>query len=142
VIYDDFETYLITKGYASPEQIAEARGWQRTTGGDFYQILVGRGVNSRDVYLAKAVVLNVPFVDLTIYQPHSDAIDAIPEHIAKRHNVLPIKKDGNTLYVAMSDLNNITANDAIRLACRCLVRGVLADPDEIRLAIQRHYAVQ
>jgi type IV pilus assembly protein PilB len=142
VDYDDIEGYLTMHGYATPGQVREAREWKRTTGGDFYQILIGRGVHARDAYETKAVVLQVPFVDLTVYRPDGSAIEAIPEHIAKRHNVLPIKKDLDTLYVAMGDLNNTVVNEAVRLASRCDVRGVLAVPEEITRAIQRHYAVQ
>ncbi len=50
-----------------------------------------------------------------------------------------MKKDGNILYVAMADPNNITASDDLRLVSRCSVRGVLASPDEIEDAIGRMY---
>ena len=122
----DIGDYLIKKGYASPDQVKEAREWQRTTGGDFVEILIGRGVNSRDAYLAKAQKLGVPFVDLTIYKPDAVAINTVPVHIAMKHNMIPIKTDGDTLYVAMCDFNNIAANDDVRLISRCFVRGVIA----------------
>jgi len=142
VDYGEVESYLVMHGYATPDQVREAREWQRTTGGDFFQILIGRGVNSRDAYETKAVVMQVPFVDLTVYKPDTSAINSVPAYIANRHNIIPIKKDGTTLYVAMSNVNDVTVNDDIRLASRCYVRGVLAVPEEISLAIQRYYAVQ
>jgi type IV pilus assembly protein PilB len=137
---EDEGRYLYEKGYASWEQIDEARKWQQTTRGELAEILMSLGVCPRDVYEAKAMRMQVPFVDLTVYRPDSSAIDAVPEHVAKRHNVLPIKRDGNTLYVAMADLNNLIANDAIRLVSGCTVRGVLAVPAEIAAAIDRLYS--
>lgn len=131
--------YMIEKGYASPEQIEEARKAQQSTRGDLAKILIDLGLNPRDVYEAKAAELQQPFVDLTVYKPDPSAINVVPEHVAKRHNVLPIKKDGNTLYVAMGDTNNITAGDDIRLVSRCQVRGVLAVPEHIEDAISRLY---
>jgi len=131
--------YMIEKGYASPEQIEEARKSQASTKGDLARILIDMGLNARDVYESKAQEMQVPFVDLTVYKPDQSALNVVPEHVAKRHNVLPIKKDGTTLYVAMSDLNNITANDDIRLVSRCVVRGVLAVPEHIEDSISRLY---
>jgi type IV pilus assembly protein PilB len=131
--------YMVEKGYASPEQIEDARKAQQSTKGDLGKILIDLGLNPRDVYEAKAQEMQVPFVDLTVYKPDQGALNVVPEHVAKRHNVLPIKKDGNTLYVAMSDLNNINANDDIRLVSRCIVRGVLAVPEHIEDSISRLY---
>jgi type IV pilus assembly protein PilB len=131
--------YMVDKGYASPEQIEDARKAQQSTKGDLAKILIDLGLNPRDVYESKAQEMQVPFVDLTVYKPEQSAINVVPEHVAKRHNILPIKKDGNTLYVAMSDMNNITANDDIRLVSRCIVRGVLAVPEHIEDSISRLY---
>ena len=131
--------YMVEKGYASPEQIEEARKAQQSTKGDLAKILIDLGMNPRDVYESKAQEMQVPFVDLTVYKPDQSALNVVPEHVAKRHNVLPIKKDGTTLYVAMADLNNITANDDIRLVSRCVVRGVLAVPEHIEDSISRLY---
>jgi type IV pilus assembly protein PilB len=131
--------YMVEKGYASSEQIEDARKAQQSTKGDLAKILIDLGLNPRDVYESKAQEMQVPFVDLTVYKPDQSALNVVPEHVAKRHNVLPIKKDGNTLYVAMSDMNNITANDDIRLVSRCIVRGVLAVPEHIEDSISRLY---
>ncbi len=131
--------YMVEKGYASPEQIEEGRKAQQSTKGDLAKILIDQGLNPRDVYESKAQEMQVPFVDLTVFKPDQSAINVVPEHVAKRHNVLPIKKDGSTLYVAMSDMNNITANDDIRLVSRCVVRGVLAVPEHIEDSISRLY---
>ena len=130
---------MTEKGYASPQQVDEARKSQETTKGDLAKIMVDMGINPRDVYESKAQEMGVPFVDLTVYKPDQSALNVVPEHIAKRHNALPIKKDGTILYVAMSEVNNITAADDIRLVSRCTVKGVLAVPEHIEDAITRLY---
>src|SRR5260221_13749343 len=131
--------YMVDKGYASPEQMEEARKAQQSTRGDLAKILIDLGLNPRDVYEAKAAEMQQSFVDLTVYKPESGAINVVPEHVAKRHNVLPIKKDGNILYVAMGDLNNLQAADYLRLISRCQVRGVLAVPEHIADSINKYY---
>lgn len=131
--------YMLEKGYISPEQLEEARKAQQSTRGDLAKIMVDMGINPRDVYEARAQEMGVPFVDLSVYKPDPSAINVVPEHVAKRHNVIPVKKDGNVLYVAMADTNNLTAADDLRLVSRCQVRGVLAVPEHIEEAISRLY---
>ncbi|HZP84690.1 MAG TPA: ATPase, T2SS/T4P/T4SS family [Chthonomonadaceae bacterium] len=131
--------YMLEKGYIAPDQLAEARKIQQTTHGDLAKILMDLGASPRDVYEAKAAEIPVPFVDLTKFKPEQSALNVVPEHIAKRHNVIPIKKDGNTLYVAMGDTNNLPAADDLRLVSRCQIRPVLAVPDHIEETIGRLY---
>src|SRR5580700_9120766 len=131
--------YMIEKGYATATEIDEAKKAQSTTKGDLAKILVDLGLSAKHVYESRAQEMGVPFVDLAVFKPDPSAINLVPAHVAKRHNVLPVKKDGNILYVAMADPNNITASDDLRLVSRCSVRGVLAAPDEIEDAIGRMY---
>ena len=131
--------YMVEKGYASPTEIEEARKAQSSTKGELAKILVDLGLNPVHVYEAKAQEMGVPFVDLTVYKPDPSAINVVPEHVAKRHNVIPVKKDNNILYVAMADTNNIQAADDLRLVSRCTVRGVLAVPEHIEDSISRLY---
>jgi type IV pilus assembly protein PilB len=132
--------YMVEKGYASATEIEEARKAQQSTRGDLAKILIDLGLNPVHVYEAKASEMGQPFVDLTVYKPDEAALNVVPEHVAKRHNVLPIKKDGNVLYVAMGDTNNITAADDLRLVSRCTVRGVLAVPEHIEDSLSRLYS--
>jgi type IV pilus assembly protein PilB len=98
------------------------------------------GVNSRDIYAAKVKEMGVPFVDLTVFMPDPSVFDLVPAHVAERYNVIPLRREGNTLYVAMADINDEQAADEIRLVSRCQVRRILAAPDAIRVAIQRFYS--
>jgi type IV pilus assembly protein PilB len=84
--------------------------------------------------------MGIPFVDLTKFPSESSAVNVVPEHIAKRHNVIPVKKDAsNVLYVAMADVNNIYALDDLRMVSRCTIKSVLAAPSAIEEAIARAY---
>ena len=131
--------YMIEKGYATDTQIEEAKKAQATTRGDLAKILVDLGLNPKQVYEAKAHEMGVGYVDLSVFKPETSAINIVPQHVAKRHNVLPLKKDGTFLYVAMADPNNITAADDLRLVSRCSIRGVLASPMDIEEAIGKLY---
>lgn len=160
--------YLLRKGYISKEQYDEARFTHLLEGGDLVSILRQMGVNLRDLYEAKsqclpddeslrlkelglsprdfyeakAAYLKQPFVDLTVYRPNPTALNSVPETIVRRHNAIPILKDNNILYVAIEDTNNIAAGDDFRLASHCQIRLVLAVPEHIEEAIQRHYGAE
>jgi type IV pilus assembly protein PilB len=131
--------YMLDKKYIGREQLDEARKAQQNTRGDLAKIMIDMGINPRDVYEAKAQELGVPFVDLSVFKPDASAVNVVPPHVAKRLNVIPVRKDGNTLFVAMADTNNISAHDDLRLVSRCQIRPVLAVPDMIEDAISRMY---
>ncbi|CCW35010.1 type II secretion system protein E (GspE) [Chthonomonas calidirosea] len=131
--------YMLEKGYASQSQIEEARKIQQTTKQDLARILIEMGINPVHVYEAKAQEMGVAFVNLTTYKPDPSAINVVPDHVAKAHNVLPVKKDGQVLYVAMGDVNNLEVQDTLRMVSRCQIRPVLAVPDQIEQALTTYY---
>src|SRR5437867_7630852 len=106
--------FLVDEKLITAEQLQQAQDASKQSRTPLEKVLVEMGFAlDRDVTKAKAQELNVPFVDLSRQKPEDSAVNIIPEHLARRHNVLPFKKDSgtNTLYVAMSDINNITAAD-------------------------------
>ena len=132
--------YMLEKGYIKPDMLEDAKKvLQNIKGGDLARALVDMGVNPIQVYEAKAQEMGQPFVDLDKFKPEPAAVSLIPDHVARRHNVIPIKKDGNVLYVAMSDTNNLQAADDLRLMSRSQVKGVIAAPSQIEEAISRLY---
>jgi hypothetical protein len=132
--------YLLEKGLITQEQLEDARRVQQSTGKELIQIFLDQTlVSERDAYEAKAFELGMPFVDLDRVQPEPSAINVVKEHIAKRYNVIPVKKDGNILYLAMADPSNVMAIDDVRVNSRCTVRPVIAAPGAIEDAIRKAY---
>ncbi len=134
--------YLVEKGYITAEQLKQVLELQKQSGTPLEKLLVEQGIASeRDVTEAKAQELGLPFVDLNKFAPETSAVNVVPEQIAKRHNVIPVRKDSNTntLYVAMADTNNPYAADDLRLVSRCTIKAVLAAPGAIEDAIARVY---
>ncbi len=131
--------YMVEKGYASPEQIEEAKKVQQNSRGDLAKILLNMGLNARDVYEAKAQEAGVAWVDLSTFKPDPSAVNVVPDHVARKNNVLPIRKQDNVLWVAMADINNLAALDNVRLVSRCQVRPVVVVPDILEDAINKAY---
>lgn len=134
--------FLQQKGYLKPEQLEEAvKVQQQTKEPDLGRVLISLGiVGEREVLQAKAQEMGIGFVDLDRVNIESSAINVVPERIAKAHSVIPVKKDGQTLWLAMSNDKNIIALDDVKMASGCRVVPVLALPGAIEDAIKKSYA--
>lgn len=137
----DIGDIMVEKGYISAAELAEARKAQQgSMGSDIGRVLVDLGyATERDVMEAKAAQLGLPFVDLTTTRPDPSAINVVPQTICQRHNIIPVKKDGNVITIAVADPGNVLAADDVRLATGCRVETALAVPSAIEEAIARYY---
>ena len=133
--------YLLDKGYLKDEQLKEAQQvQQQTKNPDIGKVLVTLGmVGEREVIEAQAQEAGYPFVDLDRVQLESSAINVVPDRIAKQHNVIPVRKEGTTIWLAMSNPNNLDALDAVRFASGCMVKPAIAVPGAIDDAIKKYY---
>lgn len=83
--------------------------------------------------------MSVPFIDLTKHKAESEALSVLTAEFALEHRVLPVKRDGNRLWVAMQNVRDIDAVDAVRMASRCLVQPMAAKPADLDKAITEAY---
>jgi type IV pilus assembly protein PilB len=133
--------YLVEKGYIKPEQIEEAEKVRlQSKSTDIGRVLVELGyVGEREMLEAKAQEEGLAFVDLDRVTIDSSAINMVPERIARNHSVIPVKKDGTVLHVAMPNPNNVQAIDDIQMVSRMKVTPVRAVPGAIEDAIRKYY---
>ncbi|MES1147292.1 MAG: ATPase, T2SS/T4P/T4SS family, partial [bacterium] len=134
--------FLVQQGYLKQEQLEEAQRVQRQTNEqDIGRVLINLGmVGEKEVVKGRALEAGIPFVDIDNIQIDSSALNVVPDRLAKQHNVIPVRKEGTVLWLAMANHNNIEATDAVRFASGCLVRPVLAVPGAIEDAIRKYYA--
>jgi type IV pilus assembly protein PilB len=137
----DIGDLLLEAQVITIEQLNEAREAQKTAPGDLGQIIIDLGfADAKQVMQARARLMNIQFVDLSTQKIDPNAIAAVPEHVVRRHNVLPVAKNGNRLQVAMSDTQNIKAMDDLRVVTRGLqIVPALALADAIEEMIGRYY---
>ena len=65
----------------------------------------------------------------------------VPYEVASRHNVIPIKREGDQLWIAMSSPLNLSVRDQIEMKTGYKVIPVAATPSAIRRAIHYHFDV-
>jgi type IV pilus assembly protein PilB len=133
--------FLMQKGFLKQEQLDEAQRVQKQTNTtDLGKVLIELGmVAEREVIMARAQERGINFVDLDRVNVDSSAINVVPERIAKNHSVVPVKKEGQNLWLAMANTDDIQAADDVRLVSGCRVHPVAAVPGAIEDAIRKYY---
>src|SRR5476651_189085 len=110
--------FLLEKGYLKQEQFDEAQKVQQQTGQtDISKVLISLNmVGEREVLQAKAQEMGFAFADLDRITIDSSALNVVPERMVKAHSAIPVKKEGNNLWVAMVNPNNLNALDDMKIA--------------------------
>ena len=80
-----------------------------------------------------------PLVKQLRQLPQADALKLIPEVLARRYKILPLRVEGRNILVAMSDPSDILAMEAVAQQSKKSVKPVLASAKEIREAIDFNY---
>lgn len=134
---------LIEEGLINEEQLQQAIQMQKKTGKRLGAVLVDMGlVDEKDTVEALARQLKIPYINLSTYLIDPAVVRIIPEHIARRHQLIPINKVGNKLTVAMVDPLNILAIDDIQLMTGLVVKPVVATSTDIMQALNNAFGVE
>ncbi len=132
---------LLDKGLVEKEQIQRALEYQQRSGENLRlgEILVKFGyVTEDDVLECLGEQFDVPVVDLDEIRPEVEAVDAVPRSTAKMNNILPLKKQGSSIVVAINELD-LCAIDNLKFILGMEVKPVLAPAQAIEDAIDRYY---
>jgi general secretion pathway protein E len=73
------------------------------------------------------------------HAPQPEALQLIPEVMARRYNAIPLAISGNTLHVAMADPTDVFALEAFSALSRMRIKSVAASVKEVREAIDFNY---
>jgi len=122
------------------EQLKKALQEQKSSGMRLGYTLVKLGfVEETEVTKCLARQYRMPAVDLTRFEVDPKILKLLPPDIATKHTVLPLKREGRTLTVAIADPNNVSAIEDIKFITRCDVFPVIAGEYTLRNAIDRYY---
>ncbi len=132
---------LVEAQLITTDQLNDALTLQKSSGKKLGEVLLEMGViTERKILEVLEFQLQVPLVDLGLYEIDKDAPLLINETMARRHNILPINRENNQLILAMSDPLNIQAIDDVRLFTGMAVKPVIALQSEIISMIDRYYS--
>ncbi|HEY9063225.1 MAG TPA: ATPase, T2SS/T4P/T4SS family [Pseudobacteroides sp.] len=131
---------LVRAGVITQGQLDSALDIQTRTGKRLGEILAKEGyIKKKVLYEFLEKQMGIPHVDLENANIPGNIVSAVDENIARRHKLVPIEKENNTLKVAMSDPMNIFSVDDLRLATGMEIIPLLADEDQIVTILNNHY---
>lgn len=131
---------LVESSLVSQDQLARALESQQSSGGTLSYNLVKTGAISEMAFAEfMGQVYNVPAVDLDAVPIDANAVDLIPSDVATKFQVVPLKREGRTLTLAMANPDNIFAIDDIKFITGFDVRPVVATETAIKRCIDRMY---
>jgi type IV pilus assembly protein PilB len=136
---------LVEGGVLSQSQLEQALFAQRKDGRKLGQLLIELGLVS-EIQLTQTLSrqLSVPWVSLYHVDFSRSLLNLVSREIAERYAVVPIlvrrvRKQGDTLYVAMDDPTNDAAIDEVARTAALPVKPMIACPSDIRAAIRVYY---
>jgi type IV pilus assembly protein PilB len=131
---------LISARLINEEQLQKAIFTQKKEGGRLGSILVKLGFMEENKLLTfLSQQYKLPFVDPARLEIDPAVIKLVPSELVQKHHVIPIKRTGSTLSVAMADPSDVFAIDDIKFMTSYDVAPVLASEGAIIAAINQHY---
>jgi type IV pilus assembly protein PilB len=136
---------LVEGGVLSQSQLEQALFAQRKDGRKLGQLLVELGLVSEiQVTQTLSRQLSVPWVSLYHVDFSRSLLNLVPREIAEKYCLIPIfvrrvRKQGETLYVAMDDPTNEGAIEDVKRAAALPVKPMIACPSDVRAAIRVYY---
>ncbi len=132
---------LVREGLITQEQLKAALAEQRGNGYRLGYNIVAMGlVSETDLTRVLARKYRVKAVDLSRIDKIDDRmIKTVKPEIAVRHLVLPLRRVGRTLTVAMANPQDLSAIDQLRFSTGYDIEAVVAGEYSLRKAIEKYY---
>jgi type IV pilus assembly protein PilB len=142
VTVDRIGKLLVGAQLITEQQLQEATAVQRQKGGGrLPNILVKMGFIEEDRLLSfLAQQFRVPAVNLNAYVTiDPSVIQLVPIELVKKHMVLPLKRVGANLMVAMVDPTNVFGLDDLKFRTNYSIQPVIASESALLEAIKKYY---
>ena len=142
MVYKQLGELLISAGYITEEELKKALDSQKkeNRGKKLGDILVTMGFTTqRRINEVLEQQLGCEFVDLRTVVIPKELARVLPRSIAKKHNIVPVKGDADTLYIAIADPLNFIAIDETRMAVKRKIVPMMATEEAITRAVTDLY---
>ena len=103
------------------------------------QLLTDREVTAQELPAVSDLPQDTSPINLNTYQIQPEALQLIPEVVAREYNVIPLTVANHTLRVAMADVNDVLILEALAARTRMRIEPVKAVAEDIRAAVDYNY---
>ncbi len=131
---------LVRDGLVSREQLDQALVEQKATKHRLGYVLVKLGfVPELEITKVLARQHRMPAVDLSRFEVDPKILKLVPGDVAAKSVVLPLKREGRTLTVAMADPSDLGLLEDLKFITRFDLFPVIAGEYTLRGLIEKHY---
>jgi general secretion pathway protein E/type IV pilus assembly protein PilB len=131
---------MLDLGLVTTAQVDEIRADAEAAGEGVLDTLVKHGsLPASAVVTAKATYFGVEQVNLSELRLADDVLAAVPRHVAKKYNVIPVAVNDGTVVVALSDPSDIDTVDGLSHALNKQIETRVTSEEDIQSAINRYY---
>ena len=131
---------LIEEKLITPEQLDSALTIQQQRGGKLSDILLEQGlVKAEELAIVLSIQLNLPLIDLKRHVVQQQALQLIPEEMARKHALIPLDIVNDSLMVVMADPEDIRTIEDIKVQAKMRVEISLGVRSDIERAINIYY---
>ena len=117
----------------------KAESKSQKTGKNIADILLEEKlISSDELNKLKAYILGIPFVDLSKEKIDRSVLDHIPEPIARKHNIIAFRKNGNELEVAMNNPDDLQTIDFIRKKSNLKILPRFTSLESVKYAVEQY----
>src|SRR5919197_1522567 len=131
---------LVADGLLTTAQLQKALGEQRGSTEKLGSILIKLGfINEEQLIGFLSRQYGVPSITLAQLEIDPAVLRLVPAPIARKYEVIPVRKMGNSLALAMADPTNVFALDDIAFMTNLQVLPLVASQTAVRKALDRPY---
>lgn len=133
---------LVESGVLQPEELEDAlknKSYEEKLG-DY--LIARQLITEQQLIEVLEFQLGIPHVNLNQYSIDPELIQLVPKELAKRANLMPLKRDRNRLLVAMADPMDYFAIEELRMATGCQIETSIAAKDDVYRTITKYYDLQ
>lgn len=112
---EQLKAFMIDAGILTPEKFEECQKKAKDQGISLEEVLVLEKIISKeDLNKLKGYILGIPFVNLEKEIIPPEVLNIIPEAVARNYSIVPYKKKGDILEVAIEDPENLSVLETLK----------------------------
>jgi general secretion pathway protein E/type IV pilus assembly protein PilB len=138
---DDFllET-MLDMGLTTHEAVEEVRPEAESSGEGVVDTLVKTGrLEASLVVMAKSTYFGVEMVNLSETRLTDEVINAVPRHVARKYNAVPVAEHEGTVVVALADPSDIEAIDGLQVSLGKTLEYRVTSEEDLKAALDKYY---
>jgi type II secretory ATPase GspE/PulE/Tfp pilus assembly ATPase PilB-like protein len=131
---------LVQMQVISAEQLQNALQLQKEHGEKLSEILISQGIiRAEELASFLSIEWNIPLIDLKTHTVQPEALQLIPERMARQHTLIPLHIMGESLVVVMADPDDYNAIGDVFTQTGMRIEAAFANAVDIRRAIDIYY---